>query len=168
MATEKQIFAAVEAADHEIRLIVGEFFNTRFNIIKVERVPVSGISYDKVTDPEAVTKAVRTAAENAKKMISAEVQRVILAIPSFRAKRYSFKSTVDVEGIDGVVTIQDVRKRNQESGIDGYRPRVCAGADGMCQIYRQRDLHQKNSAGRKMFAAYGRYRPVMRGQTACL
>ena len=102
MATEKQIFAAVEAADHEIRLIVGEFFNTRFNIIKVERVPVSSISYDKVTDPEAVTKAVRTAAENAKKMISAEVQRVILAIPSFRAKRYSFKSTVDVEGIDGL------------------------------------------------------------------
>ena len=40
MASDKQIFAAVEAADHEIRLIVGEFFNTRFNIIKVERVPV--------------------------------------------------------------------------------------------------------------------------------
>lgn len=109
MASEKQIFAAVEVADHEVRLIVGEFFNTRFNIIKVERVPLSGMSYDKVTDPEEVTKAVRTAADNAKKMISAEVQKVILAIPSFRTKRYSFKSTVDVEGIDGVVTIQDVR-----------------------------------------------------------
>lgn len=35
---DKQIFAALEVADHEIRLIVGEFFNTRFNIIKVERV----------------------------------------------------------------------------------------------------------------------------------
>ena len=109
MANDKQIFAAVEVADHEVRLIIGEFFNTRFNIIKVERVPVNGMSYDKVTDPDEVTKAVRTAAENAKKMISAEVQRVILAIPSFRAKRYSFKSTVDVEGINGVVTIQDVR-----------------------------------------------------------
>lgn len=109
MASDKQIFAAVEAADHEIRLIVGEFFNTRFNIIKVERVPVNGISYNKVTDPEEVTNAVRTAAADAKKMIGAEVQRVILAIPSYKAKRYSFKSTVDVEGIDGVVTIQDVR-----------------------------------------------------------
>jgi len=109
MASEKQIFAAVEAADHEIRLIVGEFFNTRFNIIKVERVPVSGMSYNKVTDPEEVTKAVSTAAADAQKMIGAAVKKVILAIPSYRAKRYSFKSTVDVEGIDGVVTIQDVR-----------------------------------------------------------
>jgi cell division protein FtsA len=33
--SDKQIFAALEAADHEIRLVVGEFFNTRFNIIKV-------------------------------------------------------------------------------------------------------------------------------------
>ena len=31
---DKQIFAALEVADHEIRLIIGEFFNTRFNIIK--------------------------------------------------------------------------------------------------------------------------------------
>ena len=109
MANEKQIFAAVEAADHEVRLIVGEFFNTRFNIIKVERVSTDGISFDKVTDPEAVTKAVSTAAADAKKMIGAEVRRVILAVPSYKMKRYSFKSTVDVEGIDGVVTIQDVR-----------------------------------------------------------
>ena len=34
---DKQIFAALEIADHEVRLLVGEFFNTRFNIIKVER-----------------------------------------------------------------------------------------------------------------------------------
>ncbi len=38
---EKQIFAAVEVSDHEVRLIVGEFFNTRFNIIKVVRAAKS-------------------------------------------------------------------------------------------------------------------------------
>ena len=41
--SDKQIFAALEAADHEIRLVVGEFFNTRFNIIKVERIPSGGL-----------------------------------------------------------------------------------------------------------------------------
>ena len=58
----KQIFAAVEITDHEVRLIVGEFFNTRFNIIKVERVPVSGLSGNAVTDETAVIEAVRKAA----------------------------------------------------------------------------------------------------------
>ena len=28
----KEIYASVEIADHEIRLIVGEFYDTRFNI----------------------------------------------------------------------------------------------------------------------------------------
>ena len=42
-------------------------------------------------------------------MVGASVQQVILAIPAFNLKRISLKSTVDIEGIDGTVTIQDVR-----------------------------------------------------------
>ena len=105
----KQIFAALEVADHEVRLIVGEFFNTRFNVIKVERIPCFGLSYNKVTDPDAISKAIRTAADNVSRMIGAQIRKVILAMPSYRMKRYSVRSTVEVEGIDGVVTIQDVR-----------------------------------------------------------
>ncbi len=107
--SDKQIFTALEVADHEVRLIVGEFFNTRFNIIKVERIPCNGLSFSKVEDPEAVITAIRTAAANACKMLGSEIKKVILAIPSYRMKRYSFKTTVKVEGIDEVVTIQDVR-----------------------------------------------------------
>ncbi len=106
---EKQIFAAVEVSDHEVRLIVGEFFNTRFNIIKVVRAATDGITYNEVRNPEAVTSALKTALAEARDKIGAEIKKVILAMPSYKMKRYSFKSTVDVEGIDGTVTIQDVR-----------------------------------------------------------
>ena len=77
----KQIFAAVEITDHEVRLIVGEFFNTRFNIIKVERVPVSGLSGNAVTDETAVIEAVRKAAADAEKMIGAPAKKAILRLP---------------------------------------------------------------------------------------
>ena len=107
--SDKQIFAALELADQEVRLVVGEFFNTRFNIIKVERVPCSGMTYTGIKDEEAVVAAIREAKENTEKRIGAELQRVILAIPSYRFRKYSFKSTVEVEGIDGTVTVKDVR-----------------------------------------------------------
>lgn len=107
--SDKQIFAALEAADHEIRLVVGEFFNTRFNIIKVERIPSGGITYDQVVDAAEVTQAIKTAVANTKKMLGADVKSVIMAMPSYHMKKYSFKSTVDVEGIDGTVSVQDVR-----------------------------------------------------------
>lgn len=118
---EKQIFTAIEVSDQEVRLIVGEFFNTRFNIIKVERVACNGFDGEKVIDSTAVTSAIKQAVENAKKMIGASVKRVLLSIPAHRMKRYGYKSTVDVEGIDKTVTVQDIRnamKKAQNMAVD--------------------------------------------------
>ncbi len=112
---DKQIFAAIEVSDHEVRLVVGEFFNTRFNIIKVERVNCSGFDGEKIVDADAITSAIQQAVENAHKMIGAGIQSAILAIPSYGMKRYSFKSTVDVEGIDNTVTVQDIRRAMQKA-----------------------------------------------------
>ncbi len=107
--SDKQIFASVEVADHEVRLVVGEFFNTRFNIIKVERIPCYGLTYNEVINGDEISNALRKAASSTKRTIGAEIKKVILAIPSYGLKKYSLKSTVEVSGIDGVVTIQDVR-----------------------------------------------------------
>ena len=107
--SDKQIFAAVEISDHEVRLVVGEFFNTRFNIIKVERIPCYGLSFNKVINADAITDALKKAAQNTRKMLGADIKKVLLAMPSYRMKRYSVRSTVDVQGIDGVITIEDVR-----------------------------------------------------------
>lgn len=107
--SDKQIFAATEISDHEVRLIVGEFFNTRFNIIKVERIPCDGLSFNKVVNAEAITDALKKAAENTKKMLGADIKKILLAMPSYRLKRYSVRSTVNIDGIDGKITIQDVR-----------------------------------------------------------
>ncbi len=106
---DKQIYAALEISDHEVRLIVGEFFNTRFNIIKVERIPCNGISGNSVTDPVAIINAIQKACADAEKMIGSRLEKVILGMPSCNMKRYSLKSTVRIEGIDNTVTIQDVR-----------------------------------------------------------
>lgn len=119
--SDKQIFAAIEVADREIRLIVGEFFNTRFNIIKVEKVAVDAFEQNQLQQPENITKAIQKATYQTEKVIGAPIKKVILAIPSIDVKRYSVKSTVDVEGIDCVVTVNDIRaaiKKAQMINID--------------------------------------------------
>ena len=105
----KQIYAALEISDHEVRMIVGEFFNTRFNIIKVERIPCSGISMAQVTNPAMVVDCIRNASEDAQRMIGAKIEKVILGLPSYNMKRYSLKSTVAIEGFDGTITVEDIR-----------------------------------------------------------
>lgn len=106
---DKQIFAAVEVVDHEVRFIVGEFFNTRFNIIKVERVPVSGMTGSELVNAEAVTTAIHKAAENAGNTIGTKIEKVILGIPAYRVKRYPLKVNVNIDSLDGICSAHDIR-----------------------------------------------------------
>ena len=108
--SEKQLFASLEITGHEVRLIVGEFFNTRFNIIKVERVPCAGLSNNAVENPEEIIASIRKVSADAQKMIGSRVERVILAIPSVRMHRYSVKSTVSIQGINSEITVEDIRR----------------------------------------------------------
>ena len=39
----KEIYAALEIADHEVRLVVGEMFDSRLNILRVERAAGGGV-----------------------------------------------------------------------------------------------------------------------------
>ncbi|MEG0563082.1 cell division protein FtsA [Anaerorhabdus sp.] len=107
---DKQIFAALEIADHEIRLIIGEFFNTRFNIIKVERVPAFGIENNRITDIVAIQDSIKKAVDNAARTVGAKIERVLLCIPSVNMHRYPLKVNTKVESIEQVVTIQDIRR----------------------------------------------------------
>lgn len=117
--SDKQLFSSLELADHEVRLIVGEFFNSRINVLTVERVKCDGVSFDKINNPSSVIEAITTARNNVKKKLGASVNKVILAIPSYKMKRFGFKSQVDITGIDGTVTIQDVRNAlNKANGVE--------------------------------------------------
>ncbi len=117
--SNKQLFSSLELADHEVRLIVGEFFNSRINILTVERVKCDGVSFDKINNIQNVIEAISVARENVLKKLGASVNKVVLAIPSYKMKRFSFKAQVDIEGIDGTVTIQDVRNAiKKANGVD--------------------------------------------------
>ena len=105
----KQIFAALEIADHEIRLIVGEFYNTRFNVIKVERVEVAGLSNLRIINEKAITEAIKKAVDNASNKIGAKVEKVLLSIPSVNAIRIPVKVNVKCDSIDNKITILDVK-----------------------------------------------------------
>ncbi len=107
---EKQIYAALEIADHEIRLVLGEFFNTRFNVLKVERVVCSGIENLEIRNKELVIGAIRRTLANASTRLGARIERVLLSIPSKNVHRVSMKVTVPVESIDRKVTVLDARK----------------------------------------------------------
>ena len=115
----KQIYGALEFTDREIKLVVGEFYNTRFNIIRVEKEPCKGIEDFEIKDREAVKKSVTNIIRRANELIGASIERVILIIPSVNFKRFPLK--VNVKTANGIVSKNDINravKKAMKTSID--------------------------------------------------
>lgn len=116
----KQIFAALEIADHEVRLVVGEFHETRFNILRVERVKTTGVINKIIVDEQNVVSAIMKAVQNANNVLGFRIERILLAIPSVDVTRFNKRVNVFVE--DGS---KRVRLSHVQSGINEavtYKP----------------------------------------------
>lgn len=115
----KEILGAIEFSDVEIRLIVGEFFKTRFNIIRVESEPCHGIVDYTIANKDEVKRALREVVQRASRLIGADIERLILIIPSVGFKRYPLK--VNVKCDNNIVTKNDVNralKKAMKTNID--------------------------------------------------
>lgn len=106
----KQIYAALDIGSYEVKLIVGEFHNTRFHVIRVEKVPCSGISEYMIVDKEAVRQSIITALKNVNDLLQVQIERVILAIPPCRLQRVSQRITVPITGEDGCIEAKDIQE----------------------------------------------------------
>lgn len=116
----KQIYAALEIADHEVRLVVGEFHETRFNILRVEKVKITGVHNKVIVDEQNVIKAIMKATKNASTVLGFHIERVLLAIPSVDVTRFNKRVNVFVE--DGS---KRVRLTHIQTGINDaitYKP----------------------------------------------
>ena len=100
----KEIYAALEIADHEVRLVVGEMFDSRLNILRVERAAGGGVEKREINDDKAVVAAIRKAAADASAALGCRIERVLLAIPSKRVTRVNQKVNVTID--DGTRTVR--------------------------------------------------------------
>ncbi len=101
---KKNVYAALEIADHEVRLVVAEIFNDRSNVLRVERAEHSGIQEGKITDEKAVIQAIEQAVQQAQNALGYRIERVLLAIPA--KKVHPVNNRVQIEIEDGTHTVR--------------------------------------------------------------
>ncbi len=96
--SKKRVYAAIEIADQEIRLIVLEIFEARYNVLRTERVACSGVDKNqKIVDESAIVTAIRQAITNAQAALGYRIERVLLVVPSVNVMRSSQKVRVQIE-----------------------------------------------------------------------
>jgi len=90
----KQIYASLEISEREVRILVGEYFNTRFNILKLSKAPIEGIKEFRINNPDSVIKAINTCLEDIKAKLGTKLEKVILLVPPYKFKRIPLRVNV--------------------------------------------------------------------------
>lgn len=121
---DSNVHVALEIADHEIRLAVGQFHNTRLNILKLERVPCSGLLGTQINNQLAVVEAIKLAKNHVSMTLGVEIKRVLLAIPSLNTARYTRRIERKVNERVSLNDIKAVMKEAYHSNIPEYQELV--------------------------------------------
>lgn len=104
----KQIYVAMELCENEIKLLVGEYFNTRFNIIRSDKYYTNSISDFGINNKEELSSDIRKALDETSQKILTDIEKVILVLPAYNFKRYPLKSKVVTE--NGIITKKDIAR----------------------------------------------------------
>lgn len=104
----KQIYAALELCESEIKILVGEYYNTRFNIIRADKYPTNTISDFKVMNKDVLVNDIKNAVAKTSEKIGAKLEEVLLVLPAYNFKRFPLRSKVVIE--EGVVSKNDIAR----------------------------------------------------------
>lgn len=113
---KKSVYAALEIADREVRLVVMELFNDRCNILRVERADHEGLRHSRIVNEDSVVRAIDQAVSQAQNALGYRIERVLLAIPSQDVRTSNQKVHIEIE--DGTHTI---RKFHIQQGLKSAR-----------------------------------------------
>ena len=102
--SKKKVYASLEIADQEVRLVVVEVFDGRYNVLRTEKAACTGIENQKVVNEAEVVTSIREVLTNAQAALGYRIERVLLAIPSVNVQRNNQKVHVQIE--DGTKTVR--------------------------------------------------------------
>lgn len=102
----KQVYASIFMDDNALQLLVAEYYNSRFNVIRIDKVKLEGIHDFRIVEREKVINLVKDTVSHASLKLGATIKKVILVLPSLGFKRYPLR--VAVQPRNGFISKKDV------------------------------------------------------------
>ena len=104
---EKQILAVVSFSQYKLKVLVAQFFNTKFNVLKVEQVACDGFDGEHIIDEKAIVRSLQKAFNHIASNVGASITNVIMCVPSIGMDRYHEKLRV-VPQFASSITTKDI------------------------------------------------------------
>jgi cell division protein FtsA len=104
---EKQILAVVSFSQFKVKVLVAQFFNTKFNVLKVEQVSCDGFDAEHILNEKEIVTSLKKAFDHISVNLGASITNVIMCVPSVGMDRYHEKVKV-VPQFAATITNKDI------------------------------------------------------------
>ena len=104
----KQIYASLELCENDLRILVAEYYNTRFNILRVDRIQSKALRDFKIVDRELLINDIQRLVSISSNKLNSKIEQVILVLPAYGFKRFPLRSNIVTT--NGIVTKSDISR----------------------------------------------------------
>ena len=120
----RRIIASLDVGSNSIKLVVGEIFKKKLNIIAAVDVPSRGIKKGYVINPESATEAIKDLFDKAEHIIGLKVTKVIVNVPAFSTDCFISEGEIKITNEDKVITSTDINNCMNVATKDAVSPNM--------------------------------------------
>ena len=104
----KKIYTAIDIGSDTIKIIVGEYFKNKLNILATHEEKSKGIRKGLIVDPNLAINAIKDGIKEVNNNLGININKVVVGVPSYNSKFMFVTSQVDITG--DAITTEDVNK----------------------------------------------------------
>ncbi|MBQ4583632.1 MAG: cell division protein FtsA [Bacilli bacterium] len=104
----RRIIATLDVGSNSIKLVVGEIYKNKLNILAALEVPSRGIKKGYVVNPESTIEALKELFDKAYDMIGIKVSKVIVNVPAFNTECFMAEGKTTITSENKVIKSSDI------------------------------------------------------------
>ena len=104
----KQIYVSIQIDSGYIKILVAEYFNSRFNILKYSSKKSKACDCYEIVDYDLLVSDIKDLVDSTSKAIGAKIEKVLLLLPEYNFKRFPLKSSIVLN--EGYVKLEDISR----------------------------------------------------------
>ena len=104
----RKIIASIDIGSDSIKLVVGEFIESRLEILSASKIQTNGVENAKVINSDALTESIKQAIYEASETLGIEIKKVILGVNSLNTKLIKVADAIKINNEEHIVTGDDV------------------------------------------------------------
>ncbi len=104
----RRIIASLDVGSNSLKLVVGEIFKKKLNILAAVDVPSRGIKKGYVINPESAIEAIKELFDKAEHIIGLKVSKVIVNVPAYNTDCFINEGEISIKREENVINSSDI------------------------------------------------------------